>query len=116
MNKEIISKKITNLKRATNEDAIKFELYGIVVNLFLSKSEFPLNSDVIQFLDELKIEHKPYLLKSRTMVLGKVIRTIEKKDIDELHFYFEVIEKRINIMENQQVKEKENNKNKSKSK
>ena len=45
----------------------------------------------------------------------KVIRTVEKKNIDELHFYLEVIERRMDIIENKPKKETRNEKEKKKS-
>lgn len=115
MDKKIIIKNISNIKKTDNEEETRLELYGIIVELILSKAEFPLNSDITQFLDELKIGYKPYLLKSRTSIIGKVIRTVEKKNIDELHFYLEVIERRMDIIENKPKKETRNEKEKKKS-
>ena len=58
MDKKIIIKNISNIKKTDNEEETRLELYGIIVELILSKAEFPLNSDITQFLDELKIGYK----------------------------------------------------------
>ncbi len=87
MNKKIISKRITDIKKSTDLELIKLELYGITVEFVLSKEEFPLNINIANFLKELKITYKPYLLKSRTMMLGKIIRNIEKADESQIQLY-----------------------------
>lgn len=97
MNKKIISKRIANIKKSTDTELIKLELYGIVVDLILSKDEFPLNSNIADFFKELGITYKAYLLKSRTAMLGKIIRNIEKADEKQISIYLEVLETRMEI-------------------
>ncbi len=97
MNKKIISKRITDIKKSTDLELIKLELYGITVEFVLSKEEFPLNINIANFLKELKITYKPYLLKSRTMMLGKIIRNIEKADESQIQLYINVLERKLEM-------------------
>ena len=97
MNKKIISKRITDIKKSTDLELIKLELYGITVEFVLSKEEFPLNINIANFLKELKITYKPYLLKSRTMMLGKIIRNIEKADESQILLYINVLERKLEM-------------------
>lgn len=116
MNKKIISKQLTNIKKSSDIDLIKLELYGIVVDFILSKEEFPLNVNIADFLKELKISYKPYLLKSRTTMLGKIIRNIEKSDEAQLQLYISILESKLGMQENisSTIEDKKNTK-KSKS-
>lgn len=107
MNKKIISKRITDIKKSTDLELIKLELYGITVEFVLSKEEFPLNVNIANFLKELKITYKPYLLKSRTMMLGKIIRNIEKADESQIQLYINVLERKLEMPENISTSEKD---------
>ena len=106
MNKKIISKRLTNIKKSSDIEIIKLELYGIVVDFILSKEEFPLNENIADFLTELKISYKPYLLKSRTTMLGKIIRNIEKADESQLRLYISILQSKLEMQENNSSTEK----------
>jgi hypothetical protein len=114
MNKKVIIKRITHIKKTSDLELIKLELYGIVVDLILSKEEFPLNVNIADFLKELKISYKPYLLKSRTTMLGKILRNIEKADESQIQLYINTLEKKLEMKENSSSNEQQTKKKKKK--
>lgn len=113
MNRKVILKRIINLKNLKDVELIKMELYGIVVGMILSKEEFPNNAEIAFFFKQLKIEYKPYLLKSRTALLGRAVRNIEKADENQIRFYLEIIEERAKLENEEKAKDKEKRQKKS---
>ena len=63
----------------------KFEIQGILTNLILSKTFFVKNSDLEPFLKEMVgISFKSYVMKSRTMILARTLREVEKLDYSDV--------------------------------
>ncbi|WP_273750507.1 hypothetical protein [Leuconostoc mesenteroides] len=64
-----------------NSSTERFEIQGIVSTIILSTLYFKHNSDIPPFLKEVfDIEYKDYVLKSRTMILARTIRFVDKLD------------------------------------
>lgn len=61
----------------------------------LSKEAFRANVDLKIFMEELGIECKPYLAKSRTAMLAKMLRIVEKAEKQQLLKYIAVINQKI---------------------
>lgn len=95
MNKEIWLKKIKYIKNLKDEELIRLESFSVTVSFLLSKEAFKLNSELKEFMNELGLECKPYLAKSRTAMLAKVIRAFEKADKGQILDYIYIIEKKI---------------------
>jgi hypothetical protein len=76
--KEKISKIDYELYQESN-DKPKSQLYGYFTTLILSKVYAPMNSDLEEIMKEFKLNFLPYVYKSRTILLSRVIRIIEKK-------------------------------------
>lgn len=83
-------KKIKSLK---DEDQLRYEMYSFFTNLILSKEEFKFNKDIKEFLENFNMEFKKYVLDSRTLVLARTLREIEKLDKDSLEKYKAILEK-----------------------
>ena len=83
-------KKIKSLK---DEDQLRYEMYSFFTNLILSKEEFKFNKDIKEFLENFNMEFKKYGLDSRTLVLARTLREIEKLDKDSLEKYKAILEK-----------------------
>lgn len=76
-----IYEKVSKIRKADSEDKIKIELYGVVSSLLLSEI-FNRNNEIKDFLensnDKFK-EIKPYVYLSKTLIIGRISREIEKE-------------------------------------
>ncbi|MBP0065757.1 hypothetical protein JYQ79_03010 [Anaerobutyricum hallii] len=111
MNREIWTKKIRYIKNLKDEELIRMESYSLIVSFMLSKDAFKFNVDLKQFMEKLGIECKPYLLKSRTAILGRTIRVLEKAEKQQLLKYVSVISEEIDSLPETQKSETVNKKN-----
>ena len=74
--------RIKNLEKIENKH---YELYPIVVMLVIKKNYFKRNDDLIELLKIFNLEFKDYVMKSRTLLLARILREIEKiKDVDDV--------------------------------
>ncbi|WJE62697.1 hypothetical protein QRE63_18820 [Bacillus mycoides] len=67
-----------------NTEMLRLELYSIVTDIFLSKEYFNRNSDIINFINAIDYQYADYLFKSRTLLLARVLRDINKAEKEEL--------------------------------
>jgi hypothetical protein len=67
-----------------NIELIRLELYSIVTDVFLSKEYFNRNSDIIAFIDQINYQYADYLFRSRTLLLARILRDINKAEKNEL--------------------------------
>ena len=95
MNKEIWIKKIRYIKNLKDEELIRLESFSVIVSFMLSKEMFKVNSELKEFMNELGVECKPYLIKSRTAMLAKIVRIFEKAEKQQLLNYIDIINRRI---------------------
>lgn len=66
----------------------KYTFIGITCELILSKELFKSNSDLIPFLkDTFDIEFLPYVMKSRTTIISRMVRTIYSYDKKQFNEY-----------------------------
>ena len=92
MNKsEILHHKIKKLKQLDKPEFLRFDLYSILTIILLSKKEFKSNNHISGFLGRLDITFKDYVFKSRTLILARVLRIIEKADDEVLVRYKKII-------------------------
>lgn len=91
-NEEIINKKIEGLRKIKNPELIRFELFSILTSILLSKDVFKNNSEIVSFLSSLNIEFKEYVFKSRTLIIARVLRTVENLDESMLELYMIALE------------------------
>lgn len=84
---DLINIKLKELLDINEVENMKYELYGIVTTLILSKEYFKKNSDVRQFLKELSLNYREYVYNSRTTLLARVIRDIEKLNFEEINIF-----------------------------
>lgn len=71
-----------------NKDIPRFSMMGIVSELILSKEVFHKNSDIEVFLKDIfNVEFRNYVIKSRTLIVSRVIRTIDKSTVDDYSTY-----------------------------
>ena len=92
-------KKIKYILSLNDKDLIKMESYSVIVSFILSKEVFSHNSELYEFMQKLKITCKPYLLKSRILLLGKAIRTLQMAETEEIIDILEIINVKINEIE-----------------
>ena len=74
-------------KALDKKEIIKYELYAILTSIILSTETLNKNKDVVEFLDNLDIEIKPYMQKNRTAMLAKTLRQIDRSDIESINKY-----------------------------
>ena len=78
-------KKIDRIKNLEKIENKHYELYPIVVMLVIKKNYFKRNDDLIELLKIFNLEFKDYVMKSRTLLLARILREIEKiKDVDDV--------------------------------
>ena len=92
-------KKIKYILSLKDKDLIKMESYSVIISFILSKEVFSHNSELYEFMQKLKITCKPYLLKSRILLLGKAIRTLQMAETEEIIDILEIINVKINEIE-----------------
>lgn len=80
----LIIQKIKKLSFFETEESIRYELYAIFTSIILAKNVFSRNKDIMNFLKNFDIEFRPYIVRSRTLILSNVLRIINEKDIQEL--------------------------------
>ncbi|NTM27961.1 hypothetical protein HQ710_11860 [Enterococcus faecium] len=76
-------------------ELLKINIYGAISYLILSKEIFKKNKDISLFLNIIDISVKDYVMKSRTLLLSRIIRELEKMDIEQLK---EVYKKTLNYI------------------
>ena len=92
---------LKSLKTIKNEEIYRCESFSIYVTFFLSTEIFTNNYNVKDFLDKnsefksfaqkYEMDLKDYLFKSRTNLVGRLIRIIEKAEINDLKTIINVI-------------------------
>lgn len=112
MNKEIWAKKIRYIRSLKDEELIRLESFSIIVSFMLSKEVFKVNSELKEFMNELGMDCKPYLVKSRTAMLAKTVRVFEKAEKQQLFYYIDIINKRIDELPEEEKNVQVNKKSK----
>ena len=112
MNKEIWAKKIRYIRSLKDEELIRLESFSVIVSFMLSKEVFKVNSELKEFLNELGMDCKPYLVKSRTAMLAKTVRVFEKAEKQQLFYYIDIINKRIDELPEEEKNVQVNKKSK----
>lgn len=91
-----------SLRNVKNDEIYRSEAYSIYVIFFLSTEIFKNNIDVKDFLEKnpefflfiqkYKMELKDYLFNSRTVLVGRFIRIVQKADVADLKSIMKVIQ------------------------
>lgn len=93
-------------------DIMRINLYGLISAVILSKTIFKRNSEISVFLELVNITVKDYVMKSRTLLLSRIIRDIEKMDADQLKkIQKETVNYLFSIQNIQEVTSKKNKRN-----
>ncbi|MEH6945283.1 hypothetical protein [Bacillus sp. JJ722] len=115
MNNEITFNQILSLRKIKDVDLLKVNLYGYCSQVILSKELFNNNKELVEFIGFLNFKYREYVFASRTIVISRVIRDIEKKDVEELNILREnIITFVSHKLEIDVTAEKENTKSKNK--
>ncbi|TCJ86371.1 UNVERIFIED_ORG: hypothetical protein EDC93_1011110 [Bacillus cereus] len=75
---------LSKLNGNMNTELLRLELYSIITDVFLSKEYFNRNRDIINFINAIGYRYADYLFKSRTLLLARVLRDINKAEKEEL--------------------------------
>lgn len=89
--KRVMIKKIISRTNTKNEDELRLNLYTVYCDYILSREAFKLNIDIKPFLEKNNMFFKDYVYASRTVIISKVIRKIEKGQIEDLILYYKNI-------------------------
>ncbi len=84
MSTSYLKVKIDKLYDIRDINLLRCELYGVYTSLLFSKELFKNNRDIALFLESLNIHFKDYVLKSRTIIVAKMLRKIESSDLEAL--------------------------------
>lgn len=92
-----------------NKSILKYKVIGIITELVYSKEIFKKNDDIKIFAEKiLDVELKPYMMKSRSLIVSRLVREIidldgemkyKNKLVDFINFQIEVLKKNENIKE-----------------
>ena len=87
---EIITKSLNKIKQTKNTELITEQLYGLYTYILLNRNMFKRNSDLKNFIEPIfekinvyytkDIQFKDYVYKSRSLVIARFIRIIEKSN------------------------------------
>ncbi|MGK8607626.1 hypothetical protein ACRS42_21480 [Bacillus thuringiensis] len=81
---KLLFNKIVSLKNIKSESTLRIYLYGYSTEIILSTDIFPSNKELIEFITAMGLEFRDYVYACRTVVVSRVIREIEKKEIQDL--------------------------------
>ena len=84
---------IAKIDKRSDNEKIRSSLYSVFVSILLSKEIFTKNDDIKEFLNAIDINFKDYVYKSRTLILARVLRNIEKSEAEDLYLYLETCKK-----------------------
>lgn len=91
MNSKNLNKKIKELNDIKDLELVRMEIYSVIVSMIFSKEEFKTNMEIAHLMDSMSIDYRDYVLKSRTIILSKVLRKVQKADENTLRKYIESI-------------------------
>ncbi len=84
---KLLFNKIVSLKNIKNEGTLRIYLYGYSSEIILSKDIFPSNKELIDFITAMGLEFRDYVYASRTVVVSRIIREIEKREMQDLEAF-----------------------------
>ncbi len=84
---KLLFNKIVSLKNIKNESTLRIYLYGYSSEIILSTDIFPSNKELIEFITAMGLEFRDYVYACRTVVVARVIRDIEKREIQDLETF-----------------------------
>lgn len=88
---------LSRLTKRTQEDELRFSLFGCSVVFFLSKGYFPNNKDIALFINSFHLypdetgPYRKYIYNSRTLLVARIVRDIYKADRKKLNRYLNAI-------------------------
>lgn len=103
----LLKSEINSIDPRTNPERVRFSLYSIYVIMLINKKLFKKNSDIKELCDELNINFKDYVFRSRTLLIARFMRKIEKIDSEEVYLFFEIAKKKISHEQNKESIKKE---------
>lgn len=86
----LLENDLNEIDRRSNPKTIKYKLYSIYVNLLLSQEYFKQNQDIKNLTEKLNFKLKDYVFKSRTLIVARFMRRIEKLDDNEIIIFLDV--------------------------
>lgn len=95
MDNKSLYNKILSLEHIKDEDLLRINLFGYFSKIVLSKEIFKNNKELVEFIKSLGLEFRDYVYASRTVVVSRLIRHLEKRDINQLK---EILNKMIEFL------------------
>jgi hypothetical protein len=85
---KLLWRRIRLLEPKTELDQVKMEFYSVLIPVLLSKKIFEYNKDIKDMLEFFKLKNPigEYLYSNRTALIAKVIREIDKNEIEDINF------------------------------
>lgn len=99
---ESLLKRIKLLDNRSKDEEIRLDLYSTLVPYILSVDVFKNNKDIKAFIESLKLkkEIKWYVYKSRTQLVARISREIQRADREMLLFNAKVLKQHALSSEN----------------
>lgn len=93
MDKELLLAKndLTSISRRNKIETVRYKLLSISTVVFLSKDLFKHNIDIETILLKADIHFRPYVFKSRTLIVAKIVRIIEEASGDQLFLLLDTL-------------------------
>ena len=107
MNKKLtlLQSELNNLDVRTDTDRVRFKIYAIYIEMLLNHDLFHHNDDIKPFCKKLNLSFKDYVFRSRTLLVSRIIRLIEKSDAQSLILYKSVANSQIESYSKGSLKE-----------
>ncbi len=103
---KILWRRIRQLEPNSEIDQIKMEFYSVLIPVLLSKKIFEYNIDIKEMLKLFKFKNPigEYLYANRTALVAKVIREVDRNEIEDINHNISVFKKFVlKVMEEQQL-------------
>ncbi|RAP29178.1 hypothetical protein C2W64_04125 [Brevibacillus laterosporus] len=84
MNNKLLNKAKKTISTENDTSLLHSFLFGFMSILILSKEQFKKNDEIKSFLELLGFHYKEYVYLSRTLIISRVIRDIEKFEEEQL--------------------------------
>lgn len=84
---KLLWRRIRQLEPDSEIDQVKMEFYSVLIPVLLSKKIFKYNIDIKEMLKLFKFKNPigEYLYANRTALVAKVIREVDRNDIEDIN-------------------------------
>lgn len=103
--------KLSKMNKRTDVESIRFELYSILTHVVLSKEFYQHNKEISEFTEGANIIFKEYVFDSRTLLLARLLREVEKASNEKIFLIMEQLQNKFFDKNDRIAHNKSHNKN-----